>query len=239
MSNQKIIETYKKRARSYSKDMSWLEKPLLFEPLSIPAFGGKKALDACSGTGCVASHLRKHGWDVTAVDVCEEMLQQVEHGVFCVVSDIAGMPFDDSEFDISVCRQGLQYTNVEQALKSLFRVTKSKVILGHITIEDSIDLPFWENYFSIASPGRKHVFLPGDIKTYATKLGWSLEEERIIYDSASLLSPIQYLDENKLKALQSIVKNTTQEFKDRNGIIITNEDIVYKRRWEFQVYIKV
>ena len=237
--DEKIIDTYKKRAKSYGSDMVWLEKPALFEPLSIPAFGTSKALDACSGTGCVASHLKKYGWTVTATDICEEMLQQIDASITRVVADVTRLPFGDSEFDIAVCRQGLQYTDVEAALMSLFRVAKSKVIVGHITIEDAIDRPFWQEYFSIASPGRKNVFLPGDIKMSANRVGLQPSKEIVIYDSASLLSPIKYLDQDKQELLFSVVKNTNQEFKERNGITIVNGDIIYKRRWEFLTYTKV
>lgn len=235
----KIIATYNKRAKSYDSDMVWLNNPTLFIPISVPVFGNGKALDACSGTGCVASCLKNIGWDVTAVDICKEMLQQVDKNITRVVADVANLPFDDGEFDISVCRQGLQYTDMESAISSLFRVTKSKVVLGHITIEDRTDRSFWKKYFSIASPGRRNVFLPGEIKKTANSFNWLLEEEKIFYDSASLLSPIKYLKQDEQEQLYLIIKNTNQAFKSRNGITITNDDIIYKRRWEFQTYIKI
>ena len=231
---EKILETYKRRAASYSIDMNWLDKPDLFSMFDVAAFGNKKALDACAGTGCVANYLFSNGWEVTAVDISNEMLRQVPKEINRMVSDICNMPFEDNIFEMSICRQGLQYVNVKKAIKSLIKVTKSDIRFGHITIESSEDLDFWKHYFTIASPGRKNVFLPGEITKLAQKCGLLIVDENVIYDNASLLDPIKYLENDKRDYLITLIENKDQLFKERNGIVIQSGDIIYRRRWEFQ-----
>lgn len=236
MDNKEIIETYKLRANRYKHDMLWLEDERLFAPLIPTVFGKGKALDVCSGVGSVAKRLKKEGWDVTANDLCYEMISQIDDNIPFIIADVCELPFEDNSFDLVVCRQGLQYTELDKAIASILRIASKEVRFGHITIPYSSDLEFWIKYFSMAAPGRKHVFVPGQIEQIIKKCNFDIDivhmEEKFV--KASLIHPIEYLDKNMQEVLLASINMSDESFKERNGIeLLSNGDIIFNRRWEF------
>ena len=60
-------------------------------------------LDVGCGTGSFTAALAERGWDVTGVDVSEDMLRRAEaRGVRAVRADAASLPFEDGAFDAAV-----------------------------------------------------------------------------------------------------------------------------------------
>ena len=60
-------------------------------------------LDVGCGTGSYTAALVERGWDVTGVDISEDMLRLArERGVRTVRADAAALPFEDASFDAAV-----------------------------------------------------------------------------------------------------------------------------------------
>jgi len=60
-------------------------------------------LDVGCGTGSYSAGLAERGWDVTGVDVSEDMLRRAgARGVRTVQADAAALPFEDASFDATV-----------------------------------------------------------------------------------------------------------------------------------------
>jgi SAM-dependent methyltransferase len=71
-------------------------KPLIGE-------GSGRLLDLGCGTGAYSGALAELGWNVTGVDVSEDMLRRArERGVDVVRSDAKALPFEDASFDAAV-----------------------------------------------------------------------------------------------------------------------------------------
>lgn len=225
------------RADHYEHEASWISDMKFISPLVPTVFGTQRLLDACCGTGIVAEHCMKVGWKVLAVDISQDMLAHVDPSVESLLADIQHLPLADKSFDVTVCRQGLQYLDLVEGLNSLIRVTKSEIRLGHITILDKCDFDFWKDYFSASAPCRKTVFFPGQIGELASKLGLTLVDEQIIISPDSLTGPIQHLDNQARNALYSRIINSSERFKERNGIRVTDDgQLISNRRWEFMTY---
>jgi SAM-dependent methyltransferase len=65
--------------------------------------GGGSLLDVGCGTGSYTAALAERGWDVTGVDISEDMLRLArERGVRTVHADATSLPFEDESFDAAV-----------------------------------------------------------------------------------------------------------------------------------------
>jgi ubiquinone/menaquinone biosynthesis C-methylase UbiE len=60
-------------------------------------------LDVGCGTGSYTAALAERGWDVTGLDVSEDMLRRAEaRGVPTVHADATSLPFEDASFDAAI-----------------------------------------------------------------------------------------------------------------------------------------
>ena len=60
-------------------------------------------IDVGCGTGAYATGLTEQGWDVTGVDVSEDMLRRARaKGVDAVHADATALPFDEAMFDAAI-----------------------------------------------------------------------------------------------------------------------------------------
>jgi SAM-dependent methyltransferase len=65
--------------------------------------GTGSLIDVGCGTGAYAAGLSKLGWDVTGVDLSEDMLRRARaKGVRAVHADAMSLPFEDASFDAAV-----------------------------------------------------------------------------------------------------------------------------------------
>jgi ubiquinone/menaquinone biosynthesis C-methylase UbiE len=65
--------------------------------------GSGSLVDVGCGTGAYAAGLAERGWDVTGVDVSEDMLRRARaKGVRTVHADATALPFEDESFDAAI-----------------------------------------------------------------------------------------------------------------------------------------
>lgn len=105
------------------------------------ARNGSRILDVCTGTGKQAFAFAKRGYDVTGIDLSEDMLKVAKknnkyENVKFEIADATSLQFEDSMFDLSCVSFALHDmipSIREKALKEMVRVTKPK---GTIVIVD-------------------------------------------------------------------------------------------------------
>ena len=90
-----------------------------------------KVLDVGCGTGVVAGRLADAGYDVTGVDPSAGMLAYVEEhapGVTAAEGSATALPFDDGEFDLTMCVAVMHHIAepeaVHKSLGEMVRVTR-------------------------------------------------------------------------------------------------------------------
>lgn len=65
--------------------------------------GNGSVLDVGCGTGSYTAALAERGWNVTGVDISEDMLRLArERGVAAIRADATALPFEDGSFDAAV-----------------------------------------------------------------------------------------------------------------------------------------
>lgn len=98
----------------------------MLEAVSAPA--GSKLLDIASGPGYVAEAARELGFDVTAIDFSNEMVERAKRlypGIKFQEGDAEDLQFPNQSFDRLTMNFGLLHLeHPEKALAEAFRVTK-------------------------------------------------------------------------------------------------------------------
>lgn len=113
------------------------------------AKNGLRILDVGTGTGKQAFAFAKRGYDVTGIDLSEDMLKVAAkknkyENVKFIDADAANLPFKDSSFDVSSVSFALHDMLLsirEKAVKEMARVTKQEgmvVIIDYALPENSI-----------------------------------------------------------------------------------------------------
>lgn len=220
--------------------MHWILDRRFIDCFCDPVIEGGSLLDAGAGSGIVSCCCIEKGWQVTAVDVSESMLAEMKCPAKKVVASIENLPFSDKSFDVTVCRQVLQYTDIPLALASMLRVTKHEIRLGHIKFSDPCDKEFWKDFFALANPYRNHVFYSGEdfISEGIESVGCNLPEmhtEEFAFDDI-LVSHIKYPDTALYRKLRDMLLSRDEDFLKRNNVTVDKNGNVYcKRIWSFTV----
>jgi SAM-dependent methyltransferase len=99
----------------------------LLRTFPIPA--GSKILEVGCGTGLTACYLARQGYDVTAVDIREDMVKKAQlraknnNALLRIQqADARELPFGDGEFDCILAESVTIFTDAPQALKEYRRV---------------------------------------------------------------------------------------------------------------------
>jgi ubiquinone/menaquinone biosynthesis C-methylase UbiE len=236
MNKKHVEQTFDCRANKYDDESAWVNDEVIIQLFVPNLFGDGTLVDLCSGTGSISKYAVLKGWEVTAVDISEPMLNQIrDESIKKLLCDAENLPFEDNRFEIVTCRQGLHYLDLPHALVEFDRVAKSEIRLGHITLEESEDEGWWREYFKIASPGRRHIFHPGQIGEICKKCGFSIIEQKVFRTLGSFNGPIAHLSESKRKAIYKLVDNAPIDFKQRYSMKPNGNDIIYSYRWEFYI----
>jgi len=126
-----------KRAKKYNSSSSWAGDTVLIGKIRDLADYGPQAyiLDIAIGTGKIAQAFRGHVKCVVGVDICTEMVQQAkECADKIVLTPAENLPFQNNTFDTCVCRQGLQFMQLDAVLSEIRRILKpgGLVVLCHL-----------------------------------------------------------------------------------------------------------
>lgn len=235
--DNKTLISFKERANTYGKKMNWVKDKKFILPLITEPFGTKQALEICAGTGKVSALFKDFGWEVTLLDLSYDMLQNSNQVNF-VVGDMHDIPFEKDSFDLVICRQGLQYSNLEKVFQEVYRVSKKEFRIAHITKEKGDETLFWEKYFEIASPGRKHIFSPGQLEKVALENNYKIVNKEVIAQQDYFLGPLLHFPEAKQKKLVNMLLDMDDKFKKIYNVRIVNGEITYSNRWEFIILEK-
>ena len=106
----------------------------------------KSILDVCCGTGNQLKLLKSKGFNVSGIDLSDNMLKVAEKGVNavkCFKEDAEAMSFKSKSFDMVMTTFALHEKTAESALKVLremIRITKENghIILVDFNINDSV-----------------------------------------------------------------------------------------------------
>jgi SAM-dependent methyltransferase len=135
-----------------------------------------RMLDAACGTGLVARAFRPLVKEVVGLDLTPAMAAQAKPVLDdFVLGSAEHMPFGKDDFDIAVCRQGIQFMNAQAAVTEMARVTRpgGRVLLINLCAYGDDDKDEYFQILRLRNPARRHFFVPQDVETLLQNSGCS------------------------------------------------------------------
>ena len=223
---------FTKRAAEYNHSSSWVDDAALIEKMRELACVGNQAnvLDLAVGTGKVSEALHNRVKYVVGLDICEEMIQRARGCADKIIlAPAERVPFKNNVFNACLCRQGLQFMDLEYVISEIRRVLKpgGRVVLCHLTAYGVGDKE--ETFFiqKLRNPARKNFFLPDDFLHLLENKAFG-EIEAVEYftrESVNQWIANSCINENVKTRIREIYENSSGDFKKTHNLQFKEGDI--------------
>jgi len=224
---------FKNRAEKYNRSSNWVKDQQLIRRIFELSGAGADShvLDIATGTGLIAREFYGRVQKITGLDISPEM---AEHATGCmdeiVFSPVEELPFPGNSFDAVVCRQGLQFAELDRAIPEIHRVLKpgGRVVLCHLTAYDDTDRELAFAIQKLRNPARRNYFMPTDISGVLKKQGFrSVEDIKYISDE----SVNQWIDNGaipreNMDAIRDLYRSADEGFRRLHNVRFIEDDIM-------------
>jgi ubiquinone/menaquinone biosynthesis C-methylase UbiE len=223
---------FKNRAAKYNHSSNWVEDAALIQRIFALSGAGRESqvLDIATGTGLIAKQFYGKVQKVTGLDISPEMAR---HAAGCMDEIVFGpveqMPFADSSFDACVCRQGLQFAELDRAIAEIQRVLKpgGTVVLCHLTAYSDQDRDLTFAIQKLRNPARRNYLMPADISNALRKQGFR-EVEDIEYVTAESVN--KWIDngaipQENMDGIRKLYRAADEAFMKTHNVRFTADDI--------------
>ena len=224
---------FTKRAQKYNHSSNWVEDQHLITKIFELADVTKDSivLDIATGTGLIAKYFYGKVKKVTGLDISQEMAKYADDCMDEIIfSPYEKMPFPDNTFDALVCRQGLQFAELDKAIPEIFRVLKpgGSVVLCHLTAYNDIDKNLTFEIQELRNPARRNYLMPDDISTHLKNCRFKNVEniEYITDESVNKWIDNGAISEERMKKIRDLYNKSSQEFRNIHNIRFVENDII-------------
>lgn len=171
-----VISHFTRRAPTYDRSSAWCTDDALLEMIVRAACVDRasQVLDVACGTGLVARRFAGRVARVVGLDLTTEMAAQARDAVDTLVTARAeAMPFPAASFDAVVCRQGIQFMALPDAVHEMVRVTRpgGRIVLVNLCAYGPEDRAEYFEILRLRNPARRHFFLPQDLHDLLSTVG--------------------------------------------------------------------
>jgi ubiquinone/menaquinone biosynthesis C-methylase UbiE len=224
---------FRKRAERYNNSSNWVADRKLIRLISDLAQLNEHSvvLDIATGTGLVAGEFYRKVKKVTGLDISRDMAEYAKGFMDEVVFDSAeNMPFDDGTFDACVCRQGLQFMNLDKVVNEIHRVLKpgGVTVLCHLTAYSESDKELTFLIQELRNPARRNFFLPDDISDALVNQGFRKVENIEYFSEESVNKWINNgaISEERMQKIRDLYIKSDDTFRKIHKIRFTENDIM-------------
>ncbi|MCB0420328.1 MAG: methyltransferase domain-containing protein [Bdellovibrionales bacterium] len=227
----KIHSHFNKRAETYNQSAAWVnDEKLLGKILKLAQVqDGWKILDLATGTGKVAEVLKGKGREVIGIDITPDMFLQNKAVDELIIASAHHMPFASGIFDLIVCRQGLQFMNLDLTYAEIHRVLKQggSVVLAHLTSYGEEDFQDTYETLRLRNSARVNFFKKIDIPQSLVNFGFTITT---IENHPCRENAIAWLDngavqEAEIEQAVEVYKSSNQQFKLWHQLEIEGQSI--------------
>jgi ubiquinone/menaquinone biosynthesis C-methylase UbiE len=223
---------FKNRAAKYNHSSNWVEDQNLIRRIFELSGAGKESLvlDLATGTGLIAREFFGKAKRITGLDISPEMARHAENCMDEIVfAPVEQMPFPDNSFDAVVCRQGLQFAELDRAIPEIYRVLKpgGTVVLCHLTAYSETDRELTFAIQKLRNPARRNYLMPGDISGKLRKHGFHGVEdiEYITKESINKWIDNGAIPQENMDEIRNLYRTADEEFRKIHNVRFTEDDI--------------
>lgn len=233
LQNGTAKEHFRERSQRYSASSSWVSDQKLLDEIfdASGVKGDEVLLDIATGTGLVAKQFKGKVKEVIGLDVSEDMTSQAtSHVNRLVISSVEKIPFPEASIDVAVCRQGLQFVDMDQAIAEVYRVLKpgGRVVFCHLCaygLEDRADAFRIQALRNVA---RVNFFVPGDLESVLETHGLVVKNT---HQYLSRESVNQWIDhgastQEQRDEIKKTYRDSTTQFKKLHDLQFVGDDIL-------------
>lgn len=224
---------FKNRAEKYNRSSNWVaDQDLIRQIFDLSAAGPESlVLDIATGTGLIAREFFGKVKKVTGLDISPEMARHAEGYMDEIVfAPVEEMPFPDNSFDVVVCRQGLQFAELDKAIPEIHRVLKpgGRTVLCHLTAYNETDRELTFAIQKLRNPARRNYLMPTDIADALEAAGFR-DVENIEYLTDESVN--QWIDNGaipveSMEAIRELYRAAGEGFKEIHDIRFIDDDIM-------------
>ena len=171
-----VVEHFTARAGRYDRSSRWCTDPLMMQRLVELAQprDSDLLLDVACGTGLVSEAFRGKVARIVGVDLTPAMTSQALTRADALVLGAAeALPFRDRQFDLTTCRQGLQFMDARLAVKEMTRVTKKggRLLIVSLCAYGEEDRKETFEILHLRNPARRNFFVPEELSALLREAG--------------------------------------------------------------------
>jgi len=224
---------FKNRAAKYNHSSNWVEDKKLIRRIFELSGAGPDSLvlDIATGTGLIAKEFFGKVKKVTGLDISPEMAKYAEGCMDEIVfAPVEELPFADNSFDAVVCRQGLQFAQLDKAIPEIHRVLKPQgtTVLCHLTAFNSTDRELTFAIQKLRNPARRNYLMPSDISGALKSHGFREVEdiEYVTEESVNKWIDNGAIPQENMDGIRSLYRSADDEFKRIHNIRFIGNDIM-------------
>lgn len=242
ITDQDVVEHFTARAGGYDRSSAWCTD----EDLGRVVLGLTEpqpehhVLDVACGTGLVSRLFAGRVARLIGVDVTEAMAEQARPCLDeLVITPAEALPFADASFDITTCRQGIQFMELPAAVREMVRVTRpgGRVVLINLCAYGPEDRDEYFEILRLRNPVRRHFFLPGQLSELLTEAGCA-EVERHDYvsvEDVDVWSDNGAIEEEAREAIRQVYRDASPDFRRLHAVEQTDGRIIDRMLFEIAV----
>jgi ubiquinone/menaquinone biosynthesis C-methylase UbiE len=187
-------------------------------------------LDIATGTGLIAREFFGKVKKVTGLDISPDMAKHAEGCMDEIVfAAVEQLPFPDNSFDAIVCRQGLQFAELDKAIPEIYRVLKpgGRVVLCHLTAYNETDRELTFAIQKLRNPARRNYLMPADISDCLRSQGFSgvTDIEYVTDESINKWIDNGAIPDENMDGIRSLYRSADADFKQIHNVRFTDDDI--------------
>lgn len=224
---------FKDRSQKYNKSSNWVSDQKLLGDLFKAARirGDEVVLDVATGTGQVAKQFHGKVKKLIGLDISQEMSDQAKPFLDeFLLASAEEIPLPDASVDVIVCRQGLQFVQLDLTVSEFMRVLKpgGRVVFSHLNAYGHYDRADAFRIQELRNPARVNFFIPSDLESVLEFHGLKVTEVSQYRSRESVNQWIHHgaSTEQEREEILKIYKNSSPEFRKLHEIEFLEDDIL-------------